>query len=346
MITIHDVARRARVGISTVSRAFNNHPDLSPETREKVLAVAKQLGYRPHGKARQLARETSETICFVMSNRDVISPFHSKILLGVERYARSVSHNIVFLKFDYEAGVSPDKLALPRIIWERGSVDGLIVAGTNYPTFIRSLRELEIPFVLLGNNLIGRLAMDDIDTVWFDNQGGARQAAEHLISLGHRKICFVGDLKLPWYRRCHRGYAEAMNGAGLELRVMERVAGETLFEFGSRAARQLTSAGEAPSAVAGDDEIALGMLSGFGRNGVSVPGDISVAGFDDIDEIKYVHPPLTTVRVPKEELGVDLARVLFERLSNPKARPVRHVIPTELIVRESTAPPPDRRTDR
>jgi DNA-binding LacI/PurR family transcriptional regulator len=340
MVTIKDVARMAQVGISTVSRVFSQHPDVSAETKDRVLKVAKQLRYRPHRTARQLVTNRTETICFVLSNRDIASPFHSKILLGAEQYARSLAHSVIFLRFNHSPGVPQEELVLPPIIWERGTVDGLILAGTNYPNFVRAVKELGIPFVLFGNNLIGRLATDDIDSVWYDNQGGGRKATEYLVSLGHKKIWFVGDLKLPWYRRCYQGYVGSINAHGLVLKVMEPRGDESLFDFGSRCAAQIAEAGNRPSAVvAGDDEIALGILSGFNASGVKVPADVSLIGFDDIDEIKYLRPPLTTIRVLKEKVGEELARVLFERLANPTARPVRHVIPAELVVRQSTASP-------
>jgi DNA-binding LacI/PurR family transcriptional regulator len=340
MVTIHDVARLARVSISTVSRVLNMHPDVSAGTRDKVLRVTKQLSYRPHRTARQLATARAETVCFVLGNRDVNSPVHYKILLGAEQYARSVSHNMIFLRFDYSPRVPPEELRVPPIIWERGTLDGIIMAGTNYPNFVRTLKKLDIPFVLFGSNLIGRLATDDIDSVWYDHQSGGRQATDHLVSLGHEKIWFVGDLRLPWHHRCYRGYASAMNDRGLAPKEMELRAYKSLFEFGSRCAAQIAKARDHPSAiVAGDDEIALGILSGFSVGGVRVPEDISLIGFDDIDEIKYVRPPLTTIRVLKEKVGEDLARVLFERLSNPNGPPVKHVIPAELVIRQSTASP-------
>lgn len=338
--TITEVARIAKVAVSTVSRVINDHPDVGAETKEKVLEVIRRLGYRPHSGARKLVRNTSETICFILSNRDFINPFHSRILFGVEKYASSVGHSVIFLRFDYPSRVPPGDLVLPRIVWERGAVDGLILAGTNYPNFVRAVKALGMPFVLFGNNLVGRLRMHDLDSVWFDHRGGAVQATEHLIRLGHKKIWFVGELSLPWGRACQQGYARVMRDSGLETRALDKRKSESVFEFGSRCGAEIVADPDPPSAVvAGDDNIALGILSGLHYGGRRVPDDISVVGFDYIEQLDYMPLPLTTVRVPKEQVGEELARMLFERLSNPNSNPMRCVLPTELVVRKSTTSP-------
>jgi LacI family transcriptional regulator len=346
-MTIKDVARRARVGVSTVSRVFNDHPDVSSQTREKVLRVAKRLQYRPHSRARQLVTDRTETICFILSNREVMSPFHSHILVGVEQYARSLSHHVIFMRFDYLPGTPASELILPKVIWERGTVDGVIIAGTNYPNFVDAVKDLGIPFALLGNNLIGETAIEDINTIWFDHEGGTRKATEYLLQLGHRDIWFLGDLSLPWYQRCHQGYASALAARGLSPRSLELERQDSLFAYGAEGAERILELRESVTAVvAGDDEIALGVLTTLNRHDVDVPGEISLIGFDDIDAIKYLHPPLTTIGVPKERVGQDLAQVLFDRLDNPGMKRVHRLLPTELVVRNSCAEPRSRSSAR
>ena len=261
-------------------------------------------------------------ICLIISNRDVINPFHSRILVGVENYARSIDHSVVFLRFDYSPRVSSSDMVLPRIIWERGAVDGLILAGTNYPNFVRAVSALGIPFVLLlGNNVVGRIAMRDIDTVWFDHAGGARQATQHLVNLGHKKIWFLGELTFPWGRACRQGYSDAMKDSGLEAYALDRDAAESVFEFGKRFGVDLAGRRDMPSAiVTGDDQIALGLMAGLNQGGVKVPDELSVVGFDYVEQIDYSPVPLTTVRVPKEQVGEALARMLFQRLSRTRSR--------------------------
>ena len=336
VITIKDIAKRAKVGVSTVSRVLNNHPDVSVETSEKVLKVAGELKYRPDSRARQLVKDTTETICFIMSNRDVMNPFHSHVLAGVERYSRSLSHNVIFMRYDYSPDVKPSALVLPRLILERGTVDGLILAGMNYPNFIKAVQKLNIPFVLFGNNLIGESPLKGTDTVWFDSEGGTNQATEYLIGLGHRDIWFLGDLRLPWYQRCHSGYEEAMNRHQLTPQKLDLKMNGSPFDLGSASVDLIVKyRSQITAIVAGDDEIALGVLSGLESKDISVPRDICIVGFDDINDLKYFNPPLTTIRVRKELVGEELARALFERLSKPDIPPIKWVVPTELVVRES-----------
>ena len=337
-ISIKDIARRAGVGVSTVSRVLNEHPDASPKTREKVMRIVRRVNYRPNSRARQLVKNTAETICFLLNNREVINPFHSRILMGVERCARNLSRNVIFMRFDYPSDVAANQLILPSVIWERGAVDGLVIAGTNYPNFIEAIRTLGIPFVLFGNNLIGTLRTADLHSVWFDNEGGTLQATEYLIEIGHRDIWCLADTTKPWYARCYEGYIKAMQRRQLVPHKLEiRIEGSA-FQAGAEGAKRLLEIKQPVSAiVAGDDEIALGVLSGLNQNGARVPDDISLVGFDDIEELKLVSPPLTTVRVSKEKVGEELARLLFELLGHPDLPPMKRVVPTELVIRDSCA---------
>jgi len=190
----------------------------------------------------------------------------------------------------------------------------------------------------LGNNLIGEIDTGADSTVWFDSRGGAARSTGYLIGLGHREICFLGDLSLPWYRRCHEGYCDAMNQAGLTPGVLQPAGPESGFEQGAELAeRILKTAAHVTAIVAGDDELALGVLSVFNRQGVRVPDDFSLVGFDDIDDSKYLHPGLTTVRLPKDNLGEGLARLLFKKLNGDETEST--LIPTELILRDSCASP-------
>jgi LacI family transcriptional regulator len=339
-VSIKDIARRAGVGVSTVSRVLNDHPDTNQQTRERVLRIIREVNYRPNSRARQLVKNTAETICFILNNRDVINPFHSRVLMGVARYARTLSKNVIFMQFDYPPDALPNRLILPPVIWERGALDGLVIAGTNYPNFISAVKTLRIPFVVFGNNLFGDLQIQDLHSVWFDNEGGTRKSTEYLIELGHQNIWCLVDATKPWYRRCYDGYCQAMEQHQLHPQKLDVRIEDSPFNAGVEGAKQLLHLRPHLSAiVAGDDEIALGVLSGLSQNGVRVPDDISLVGFDDIEVLKFVRPLLTTVRVAKEKIGEELAKLLFELLQNRDLRPVKRTVPTELLVRESSARP-------
>jgi DNA-binding LacI/PurR family transcriptional regulator len=337
--TMKDISKIAQVSVSTVSRVLNKHPDISPETAEKVLRAIEILNYRPNSRARQLVKKTAETICMILSNREVINSFHARILMGAEKYARKVGQNLIFTRFDYSKDIHPEKLQLPTVIWERGAADGLIIAGTNHPNLINAVIEIRVPFVVFGNNLTDSAEAYVSHSVSFDNKGGTCQATEHLIRLQHRDIWCAADRRLPWYRRCYEGYLEAMEKSGLDPKGLDVVFESSASDYGIECAKQILRTGKPPTAVvAGDDEIALGMVSVFNRNGIRVPQDISLVGFDNIEELKYFEPRLTTVHVDREQIGEELAKLLFERIQNPDLPPIRRMMPTTLVVRDSCAP--------
>jgi LacI family transcriptional regulator, galactose operon repressor len=337
--TMKDIARLANVSVSTVSRVLNKHPDISATTTEEVLRAIEILNYRPNSRARQLVKKTAETICLILSNREVINSFHARILLGAEKYARKVGRNLIFTRFDYSKDVHPDNLQLPAVIWERGAADGLIIAGTNHPNLIRAVINIRVPFVVFGNNLTDNAEEYVQHSVWFDNEGGTYQATKHLIQLAHRNIWCAADRNLPWYRRCYEGFREAMQDNGLSPKCLDVAFRTTASDYGMECANQILAGGELPTGVvAGDDEIALGMHSVFSRNGINVPEDVSLVGFDDIDELKYFDPSLTTVHVDREQIGEELARLLFELIQDRDLAPTKRMIPTTLVVRNSSAP--------
>lgn len=339
--SIKDIARLARVSVSTVSRVLNHHPDASPEARARVEKAVVLLKYRPNSRARQLAKKTSETICLVLSNREVINAFHARILMGVERYAKSRGRNLIFVRMDYSPDTAADELALPAVIMERTAIDGLIVAGTNHPNLIEALRDLELPFVVFSNNLNTRSAADNLHSVGFDSEDGTRQSTEYLLSLHHRDIWCIADLSIPWYARCYEGYAKAMRQAGLEPKRVSLAQTESPFAYGRQCAAWLLDQKLSVTAiVGGDDEIALGVLATMRERGLRAPENWSVVGFDDLEELKYCRPALTTVRVDREQLGEELAKLLFERLESPRMPPVQRLLPTQLVVRDTCASRP------
>lgn len=341
--SIKDIARLAQVSVSTVSRVINNHPDGSAEARERVRKAIELLQYRPNSRARQLAKRTAETICLVLSNREVINAFHARILMGVERYAKVQGRNLIFVRFDYSPETPVDELVLPAVVIERSAVDGLIVAGTNHLNFIEALRELAVPFVVFSNNLDAGNSLDSLHSVGFDSTDGTRQVTEYLLGLHHLDIWCIADISLPWYARCYEGYAQAMKQAALQPRRVNLPLRDSAFTYGRQCAAWLLDQKLPVTAiVGGSDEIALGILATMQERGLRLPEDLSVVGFDDLEELKYCRPALTTVRVDREKVGEELAKLLFERLATPAMPPVQRVLPTQLVVRDTCAPPPEK----
>src|ERR1700757_4513783 len=153
--TIRDVARSAGVGIGTISRVLNSSSQVSRETRARVLEAIRRLGFRPNAQARRILKRRSEMVCFLLSNRDFLHPFHARILQGVEEYARSLKQHVLFAALHYSQGTPADKIDLPLVLQEHGRIDGLILAGTIYPNLLHKIESIHMPFVAFSNNVVG-----------------------------------------------------------------------------------------------------------------------------------------------------------------------------------------------
>lgn len=335
-ITIRDVARAAGAGVGTISRVLNSSPHVSRETRERVLAAIHRLGFRPNAQARRILRRRSEMVCFLLSNRDFLHPFHARILQGVETYASAVKQHVLFAGLHYAPQVPPDRITLPPVLEERGLIDGLILAGTIYPNLIRRIESIQMPFVAFSNNVIGLDSQRNFDQVGFDDFNGALEATRYLIEQGHRQIAFAGDISLPWIHRRFNGYQQAMRKSKLKSISVTTGRLTSFVEFGEKTARRILARKPRPTAVvAGNDEIAYGLWRSLRRLGVSVPHQISLVGFDDREQALLMDPPLSTVRVHKEEIGEACMKMLLERLHHPQMTFSQRILPTELVIRET-----------
>jgi len=196
--TIREVARAASVGIGTISRVLNSSSQVSRETRARVLEAIRRLGFRPNAQARRILKRRTEMVCFLLSNRDFLHPFHARILQGVESYATSVKQHVLFAALHYAPRTPPDRLDLPPVLQEHGLIDGLILAGTIYPNLLRRIQSIHMPFVAFSNNVVGMGEDQQYDQVGFDDFNGTLQATRYLIEKGHRQIVFAGDVSFPW----------------------------------------------------------------------------------------------------------------------------------------------------
>src|SRR5258708_28945210 len=208
--TIREVAQAASVGIGTISRVLNSSSQVSRETRARVLEAIRRLGFRPNAQARRILKRRSEMVCFLLSNRDFLHPFHARILQGVESYATSVKQHVLFAALHYSPRTPPDRIDLPPVLQEHGLIDGLILAGTIYPNLLRRIASIHMPFVAFSNNVVGMGEQQQYDQVGFDDFNGALQATRHVIGKGHRQIVFAGDIFYPWLLRRFEGYRQAM----------------------------------------------------------------------------------------------------------------------------------------
>jgi LacI family transcriptional regulator len=333
--TIRDVAQAAGVGVGTISRVLNSSSQVSRKTRARVLEAIRRLGFRPNAQARRILKRRAEMVCFLLSNRDFLHPFHARILQGVESYASRLKQHVLFAALHYSPRTPPDKIDLPPVLQELGLIDGVILAGTTYPNLLRRMESIHVPFVAFSNNVVGKEEQHHFDEVGFDDFNGTLQATRYLIDKGHRRIVFAGDISsYPWLDRRFKGYEQGMRANRLRPILITSRNPENFVEFGHNSARRILARSAQPTAVvAGNDEIAYGLWRALSRHGLKVPDQISLVGFDDREEAVLMDPPLSTVRVHKEEIGETCMKMLLERLHDSAMAFSRRILPTELIIR-------------
>jgi DNA-binding LacI/PurR family transcriptional regulator len=327
-VTFRDVARSAQVSNATVSRVLRGGAKVSPDTAERVRKSALELGIEFRRK------NLSKVIGFLLCNREMLHPFHSRLLSGAETYCTQHGCSVIYLRFVYAANAPWRSLHLPETLENQDLVNGFIVAGANTKNLFDMLSSKGVPFAVLGNNVIGRWQSQNHDCVWFDDTGGAYEMTRYLQSLGHKAIWYVGNCQLPWFARRFEGYRQAMLEAGLEPRAAETES-ERDQEVGYLAAKSLLNRGVPVTAIfAGGDPTAQGVYKALIDCGLRIPEDISVTGFDDI-EAGTMHPRLTTVRAFADQVGKRLAEVLMRRIAEPGLPPQSLTIPTQLVRRQS-----------
>jgi DNA-binding LacI/PurR family transcriptional regulator len=329
-LSFQDLAKHAKVSAATVSRVARGQTTVAPAIRERVRKAAAELGI----DLEERRHESATVIAFLLSNRDLLHSFQARILLGAQHYCSSQNRELLFLSFRYSPAVPAKDLHLPQILSQRSLVRAVILGGTNTPNLLEALRDQEIPFSVLGNNVIGEWNPAEYDAVYSDDVQGAYDLTTQLIADGHRDIWFIGDVDLPWYARCAEGYCKSMRQAQLQPRMSEIHSDDR--QLGYLAMRSILSRRIPVTAVfAGSDPIARGVYDAVRQSRLKIPEDISIAGFND-SEASLMYPPLTSVREFPEELGRHLAEFALKGIEAPEREPQQLTIPTRVIVREST----------
>jgi DNA-binding LacI/PurR family transcriptional regulator len=337
--TVIDVAHQAGVSLGTVSRVINNRRDVDPELRRKVTEAARALHYVRTERGRRVSRESCPIITFVLSNREFLHPMHARMLQGAEQYCEERGYFVVFKRLDYAPETPASKLQLPSLLREHGIADCLILAGTNYPNLIEATAQAGVPYVVYGNNLLGSLPHGAADIARADDRTGSMEAVQYLVRLGHRRICYIGDISQPWFASRYQGYLAVMREAGLEPIAQTVRLSPDNFQSGFTSAEAMLRQGVRPTAIfAGSDHFALGAWEQLRRSGLRVPQDCSLIGFDDIPDSEVTNPPLTTVHNPFIEVGRELARLAIEKAKSPCELVPESVLPTELVMRGTTWP--------
>ncbi len=330
--TIKDVAREAKVSVASVSRALNGGAGVTAATRERIHAAAKRLHYIPHAAARMLITRRTHTIGALLP--DLHGEFFSELIRGIDLAARARGlHLLVSSSHD---GVEEVAAALRAM---QGRVDGLLLMSPHADAdFLRKNLPAELPTVLMNT----RLAGTDYCALSVDNEGGARLIVEHLLSRNRRRIAFIrGPAGNRDAAERERGYRQALADSATGSEAMT-LAGDFSEESGYRAGQQLLAMPHRPDAVfAANDMMAIGFLSALREAGVDVPGEIAVAGFDDVPMARYVTPALTTIQVHIADLGRQAMEMLGEQIDNPGSITpgTRRHVGAELVARASSAAP-------
>jgi DNA-binding LacI/PurR family transcriptional regulator len=338
-VTIVEVAAKAGVSLGTASRVLNNRRDVDRELRRRVMEAVRTLGYVRGEHARRAARDSGSIITFVLSNREFLHPMHARMLQGAEQYGEERGYFVVFKRLDYGPTAHAKDLRLPSLLREHGIADCLILAGTNYPNLIEATSAAGVPYVLYRNNLVGEAPQEGIDQARADDRSGAMEAVRYLVRLGHKRICFIGDISQPWFANRYQAYCAVIEEAGLEPIAQTVALAEDSFRNGLASTEAILQQGLRPTAIfAASDHVALGVLEQLRRSHVRVPEDCSVIGFDDLPDASIISPPLTTVRNPFFEIGRELARLAIDKAKSP-CNPLREIVlPTELVLRGTTWP--------
>jgi len=337
-VTIKDIARRVGVSHTTVSRALRGSSLIAQDTTQRIRQAAHDMGYRPSAAARSLKTHHSQALGVIVSNID--DPFFSEILQGVENVARDSGYSL----FIAESNRDPDREeSIVRTMVEH-RVDGVMICSTPFsPEQGRQLLKFNVPIVVVNN----QAAEEYQYSIYHDDVDGSLQVTRHLISLGHRRIAYLGNACSGRTTQDRlAGYRQAMRAASLPIwdeYIYQAPGGDA--ETGRASTSYYLNLPVMPTAfVCFNDMIAIGLLAGLRRAGLRVPTDCSVAGFDNIIFSAFTNPPLTTFDQPKRHIGSEAARLLLG-LSNPLpddpilAQPRIQVLRGKLLLRESTAPP-------
>ncbi|WP_427894814.1 LacI family DNA-binding transcriptional regulator [Kribbella sp. GL6] len=324
--TIRDVARLAGVSASTVSRALSLPGMVNDATRARVAAAVEQLGYAPNRAARGLITGRTGTIGLVVP--DLANPFFASLTKGIQ--ARARRHDVAVFVADTDEDPTAES-GLVRALSKQ--VDGVVLCSPRGSDEELAAIAQDTTVVLVNRVVAG------LPGINYDNEDGMRQAVAHLVALGHRRIAWVGGPASSWSTQ-HRGVGlrNAVQALHVELAPVGNFA--PTYEGGMAAADQVAATG-ATAVVAYNDLVAIGLLARLHSRGISVPGDLSVVGVDDIAMSRMARPALTTVRLPKQEAGRLAVELLLTLLDDPDAATTAHGdLHGELIVRDSTGPAP------
>ncbi len=330
--TIRDVAKEANVSVTTVSRVINNQPLVSEETRQRVLDAIDKLGFHPNAVARSLVNKKTHIVGLLIP--DISNSFFSEVVRGMEDVASMHDYHVILCNTDQQLLTEARCVEVLR----EKQVDGLIFMSEQVTPQHESVFESSrLPVVLAST----RDEHGRFPAVYVDGLNSSQAAVEHLISLGHTRIaCISGPLKdLIAGKPRFDGYRQALAKFDIPFDPKLAQEGDFRFESGYRAMKRILQLPNPPTAVfAGSDEMAAGAINAALDSGLSVPGEISVVGFDNIRLAGMIRPKLTTIAQPMYEMGATAMGMLVEVMAGRVLKKTDVMLPGQLIIRDSTGP--------
>jgi DNA-binding LacI/PurR family transcriptional regulator len=329
--TIYDVARLAGVSTATVSRALNRTGQVAEPKRVAIDAAVEQLGYRPNTIARSLVTRATQTIALLLP--DITNPFYAELVTGIQALTLERDYTMLLCTTDFDPEQEERYLNLLRAKHVDGAlVDGLVLPPERIARFV----EDGFPIVCLDRDV----SSPAVPLVQVDNRMGARMATEHLLALGHRRIAHIMGAPARISEERLLGYQGALEAAGVGPESALVALGGFTETGGHDAMRGLlASAPDLTAVFAANDLSAIGAMNAIVASGRSVPGDVSMVGFDDLRLARFTAPPLTTIRQPAGEIARHSTELLLGMIAGTKPRKLHHLFVPELIVRSSSSAP-------
>lgn len=336
--TIKDIAKICGVGVSTVSRAINNHPDINPETKEKIMNTIKEYGYVPNNSARNLKRVDAKAIAVLV--KGISNPFFANMIKVIEKECKKKHY---YMELSHIESDEDEVDAALKVVKEK-RLRGIIFLGGLFSHSDEKLRKLTVPFVFsTAGSIPENISKKLYSNICVDDRKESARIVDYLIGLGHEKIAMVvaepneqsiGKLRLDGYYEALQAHDIAIN-PNLVYQTTNEV-GHFSMENGYRTTKRLIESGEEFTAVyAMADVLAIGAIRALLESGLRVPEDVSVAGYDGIDVSGYISPSLTTIRQPVEDMAKNTVKLLFDIIAGKKEH--QHItFDGELLEREST----------
>ena len=329
MTTIREVAESAGVSYATVSHVINNTRLVSQETRERVLEAMNVLNYRPNALARSLRQGKTNTLGLVLP--DSANPFFAEISRSIEDEAFKKGYSVFLCNTELD---TQRELFYVDVLSKK-QVDGIIfVAAGDQADSLDFLLRQNMPVVMIDRDVPNV----EVDAVLTDHQLGGFLATQHLLELGHKCIaCIAGPSSITPSAERITGYKKALEEAGLFHDENLLIRGDYHAQSGMEITHSILKMNPRPTAIfALNDLMALGALRAATEAGYSIPRDLAVVGYDDLEIAHFMNPPLTTIAQPKKEIGTQAVNLLVDRISHKGHPPTRLVLPPELIIRRST----------